>query len=577
MSRDQEVLNAITAIKAGTPARALESLTLDFKQQGRSRDDIIKELVEVALSFANTDGGVIALGVSDKLTGSEAFLGTDLSAQEVKRRIFDLTNPHLTVDAQSIEVVGKSIILVYVPQSPEIHADQKGRAPHRVDTDCLPLSPHEITRLREERLGIDWSGKESDRSITDISELALAVARKRLSALVDERRKLATLSTGDLLRALGVVSNDGQLLRAGEILFCEPTSLVQSPIVYQFRATPGGEPKAVERLDNPLVLAFDQLLTLIQARQNVTLLNLPNGQQLAIEDFPELAVREGLANALIHRDYNVASPVVIEHSPSSFVVTSPGPLVSGVTPKNILTHPSKPRNPLLAQAFRKLGLAEELGRGVDRMYREMIRSGRELPIIESTFELVRVTLVGGAPNTNVARFVAQLPEEERDDTDTMLLLFHLCSTRTISATKLAPIIQKTLEETEGTLRRLANEPLAIIETTRQTARSAYPSYRLRAETVKSLGPAVKYNRRTMDDIDRKVIAHVQEYGKITNKTIQNLFDLDVQRAKAVLADLVNRGILVKTSQQSRGPGIEYGKGENFPYSRQPVPKKKTSK
>ncbi|MGH3516577.1 MAG: ATP-binding protein [Haloechinothrix sp.] len=67
------------------------------------------------------------------------------------------------------------------------------------------------------------------------------------------------------------------------------------------------------------------------------------------------------------------------------MVTSPGPLVAGVTVKNILTHPSKPRNRALTAAVRTLQLAEEVGRGVDRMYREMIRTGRPMPTIDATF------------------------------------------------------------------------------------------------------------------------------------------------------------------------------------------------
>ena len=96
------------------------------------------------------------------------------------------------------------------------------------------------------------------------------------------------------------------------------------------------------------------------------------------------------------------APVTIEHSPEVFAIASPGPLVAGVTPGNILTHPSTPRNPALARAARVLGLAEEVGRGVDRMFREMIRSGRDLPKIESVVDLVRVTLLGGTANAQVA-------------------------------------------------------------------------------------------------------------------------------------------------------------------------------
>jgi ATP-dependent DNA helicase RecG len=569
MSRDKEVLSAFNAIRAGTAARALESQTLDFKEQGRSVDDTIKELVEASLCFANASGGVIAVGVSDKVAGEAAFIGTSIAADYLKRRIYDLTQPHLTVDVQSTSVFNKPILLIYVPQSPEIHSDTKGRAPHRVGTDCLPLTPSEMIRLREERLGIDWSAQVSDRPLADLSDEALAYARSRLSAFTDGRHALSRGSVEDLLRGLGVLSPHGQLLKAGELLFCEPRANIRSPIVYQYRLTPGGEPRAVERIEEPLVLGFRRALDLIAARQDVTLLNLPNGQQLPISDFPELAVREAVANALIHRDYHVSGPVTIEHAPSAFVVTSPGPLVTGVTPENILTHPSKPRNHALAAAFRTLGLAEELGRGVDRMFREMIRSGRSTPRIENAFDLVRLTLVGGAPNTAIARFVAQLPEEEREDTDTMLILLRMCSTKTLTAKQAAPILQKTIDEAEAALRRLSSNSVAILEPTRQSLRSAYPTYRLRADALKALGPAVGYQRRTLDDIDRKAIAHVAEYGKITNRTIQNLFDIDVHRAKAVLADLVDRGILIRTSKQSRGPGVEYGPGPEFPATGRP--------
>lgn len=79
--------------------------------------------------------------------------------------------------------------------------------------------------------------------------------------------------------------------------------------------------------------------------------------------------------------------------------------------------------------------------------------------------------------------------------------------------------------------------------------------------------AVRYHRWSVDDIDRKVIAHVQEYGQISTRTLQNLFDMDAYRAPDVPKDLRNRGILVKTSAQERGPWVEYGPIPKFPKSK----------
>lgn len=564
---DREVEAALAGVLAGRAARELETATLDFKEEGRSRDDFTRELAYAALCFANAAGGAIIVGVSDKLAGAQAFKGTTLEAEAIRRRVHELSNPPLLVEVEEKTTAAARLLVIHVPEGIDIHADPQGRAPRRLDRDCLPMGPDELLRLREERQGIDWSARPSGRPLSDILPEALSAARRSLAAFTDERRKYARLNDRDLLSVLRVISPGGELLRAGELLFCPPRPGAAPAIVYQYRLTPGGEPRAIERIELPLVIAFQRVMELVEARLNRSPVTLPDGQQIHIADFPELAVREAIVNAAIHRDYHLTGSVVIEHSPEVLVVTSPGPLVSGVTPENILTHPSKPRNPALTSAARTLGFAEEVGRGVDRMYREMIRSGRQIPRIEAGFDRVRVTMIGGAPNTQIARYVAQLPEEERDDTDTMLILFRLCTSRTVSAADIAPLVQKTMDEAEASLRRLAGARPGILEATRQSLRRAHPTYRLRGEALKALGTAVSYQRRTIDEIDRKVIAHVREYEKITNRTVQNFFDASIQRARDILADLVRRQILVKISPQQRGPKVEYGPGPKFPGAR----------
>ncbi len=302
----------------------------------------------------------------------------------------------------------------------------------------------------------------------------------------------------------------------------------------------------------------------MQARRRITPVTLPKGQQLTIEDFPNLAVREALTNAAIHRDYQLTGPVVISHSPHVLEISSPGPLVAGVTPENILTHDSKPRNALLAKAARILTLAEEVGTGVDRIYREMITAGNDPPRIDSDAEHVLMTFTGGAPNTRIPHFVAQLPQEEQADVDTLLILHTLCHRKAISAADMAPILQKRAESAQAALERLAEEQVGMIESTRGTARLRFPKYRLREHAIRDLGTAVRYNLRSIDQTDRRVIAHVREYDQITNRTIRNLFDVHVARAREILADLVRREILVKTSEASRGPSVTYGPGPKFP-------------
>jgi ATP-dependent DNA helicase RecG len=554
-------------LKGDASAHDLETETLEFKEQGRSEEDAIRDAVDAALCFANALGGTVVIGVSNKLAGRAAFTGSTFEPALIRRRVYELTEPPLLVDSAELMWGETRLVVIRVPQSPEIHADKKGRAPRRMGTDCLPMSPAEMSRLREDRHGVDWSAGPSGRTPDAIVPAALVAARERLAAFTDSRRELASLSDRGLLAELNLLAADGSLTRAGEILFCRTPRSDSPRIVYQYRGTPGGEPNAIERLAGPLVLEFERVLEFIRVRRHLTPLTLPDGQQIHIEDFPDLAVREAVANAVVHRDYHLSQSVAIDHSPEILAAASPGPLVSGVTPQNILTHPSKPRNHALARAARLLGFAEEIGRGVDRMYREMIRSGRDVPKIESSPDYVRVTLVGGAPNTHIARFVAQLPQQERDDTDTMLILFRLTTERHVTAPGLAPVLQRTPEETEAVLRRLAGESAGVLEPTRQSARRTNPTYRLRGEALQLLGSAVTYQRRTTDEIDRKVLEHVQEYGKVTNRTVRNLLDVTTQRGAAILKDLVSRELLVKTSEAQRGPSVEYGPGKRFPVPR----------
>ena len=567
MSRNRtETDAALARIEAGGRPADFESSTLDFKEDRPSAADTEKLLVEAAVCFANASGGTIVVGVRDKATGPDAFLGTKMVPERVQQRIYELTRPPLNVEVEHHPRFS-ALLLVTVPQSVEIHADTQGRAYRRINRDCLPMSPQEQAFLREERYGIDHSASPSGHLVSTVSAEAIAAARRMLALFTDERRLLANAEAVDLLNGIGALSSREELNTAGALMFCEPPTRSVVEVLYQYRDTPGGEPRSAQRLFPPLVLAFQQTMGIIEARSSSQRITLSDGQQISIEDFPLVAVRESLSNAFCHRDLRLSEPISIEHSPTVMRITSPGPLMPGITPNNIITTASRPRNPSLARIARHLGLAEELGSGVDRMVRAMIGAGRRPPQIDGEPNRVSVTLVGGAPKTQVARFVAQLPDVERDDTDTMLLLHYLCEHRTVTALTAATWLQRSEVETDNVLRRLAADGANLLERTRATARRASPAYRLRSDVLQGLGSAVAYNRRTIDDIDRKVITHVKEYGKVTNRTLKNMFDIDVYRARDIIADLAQRGILVRVSEAQRGPAVEWGPGPTFPAPR----------
>lgn len=559
-----EVHRVVEAVTLGALPHELESETLDFKTQGRSVPDTLRDLAEAATCLANSSGGSIVVGVADNKRGSAAMIGTDLDATRVKRRIFELTDPRLTVSVDEMTGAGNRLLVITVPSSPDVHA-VGGRSTERIGTSCEPMSSSRIATVVGERRGEDWSAEDSAVPIGSADQRALETARAMLVRSSDARcRPLGRASDADLLRGLGLVTPRRSLVNAGALLFCAGSGTTQ--LSYVHRRSPAGSLLVNERLAAPLLHALERTFELIDVRSDRTSVNLPGGQQLQLADLPPVAVREAVVNAVMHRDYRRSDAVHVEHAATRLVVTSPGPFVTGVTVHNVLTTSPRSRNMLLAGAIRMLGLAETAGTGVDRMYAEMARIGHQPPTFVADADLVRVTLLGGAPNTFVARFAATLPLEESEDADTMLTLVSLLARRTVSAAVMAPLLQKPEEETQAVLDRLASEPVRLLERTRESAQWRRPVYRLREHAVAELGSAVAYRRRTSDEYDRKIIGLVHEAGGVNARMVRLILDLDASAASRVLADLVARGILIKTSQAQRGPSVSYGPGPAIPKS-----------
>lgn len=566
MDQIDKVLMGIA--EATYTADGAESLEIEFKTDGRSRNDDLANLAEAASCLANAAGGIIVVGVDDKLTGIPAFVGTALDPERTRLRIYELTAPPLLVEAESRESASTATVLVLkVPSSTQVHS-ANGKIPaERIDKHCMPMSSDRIAAVTAQKTGRDWSAQPSGVSSSDVDPVAMQIAREMLVRSNDvSKRRLAETSDIDLLRAVGVVLEDQSLTNGGALLFSRAYDRV-TLVAYTHRRTPAGQLTANEQLSGPLVVAIQRTFDLIDARLETTPVPIGKGQQLHIADLPEAAVREAVVNGLMHREYFSTERTSIEHTVTQLRVTSPGGFVPGVNVDNVLTTSSRTRNANLAGAMRMLGLAETAGSGVDRMYAEMARVGHEPPRYVADTTKVEVTLLGGAPNTSLARYVATLPPDEAADADTMLILLTLLTHKTVSAEELTPLLQKpTVDEAQSVLARLSGEAIQLLEPTRETARRARPKYRLREDALAALGTAVGYRRRTTDQLDRKVIELVNETGTINGRMVRILLDLDTVGASRLLADLVDRDVLVKTSEATRGPSVTYGRGASFPAS-----------
>jgi ATP-dependent DNA helicase RecG len=559
---------ALRRIASGDSAACdLEDDALDFKRAHNSRADTADDMADAAVCFANAGGGTIILGVADSGTGPEAFLGTDMDAALLRRRIYEVTSPHLDVVVRDRTHLGKHLLEITVQEGLDVYSTRQKMPTRRWMDSCVQMTAAEVSRLHEDRRGGDWSSTNSHRAISEIDPDAELVLRSLARRTKDST--LIDLASGpslrDLLAAIGLLTPNETLNRAGELLLCEPSDR-REMIVYQHRNSAGGEADHGRRWSGPLIVGYTELLTALEARIGTTPVNLPSGQQVQIEDYPTVAVREAVSNAIMHGDHRERRPVYVEHSPQVLQIVSPGPLVAGISPENILTHPPRPRFPALAEVMRSLGLAERWGQGVDRMFREMIRTGRDVPVVDVTSSAeTSVRFLGSPPNTRVTKFISDLPTSDQDDTDVLLLVSYLTRHKTVTATKLSVVTQRDIDTAQSVLERVANAESGFIEPTKGTENRRQPTYRLRGSAVAMLGPALAYQARPAQaERDRKIIDHIREYEFVNNGTVQRMFDVDVHAASSILQGLVQRDLLVRTSEQSRGKAVKYGPGPSFP-------------
>lgn len=563
------VSDALAEVLGGRRASDLESVTLDFKTVGRSIPDTLKDLAEAATCFANSQGGVIIVGVRDDASGKAAFVGSALDPTKTVGRIYELTEPGLIVIAEPIDYADTTLTLITVPRSPDIH-QVGGRATERIATSCRAMSATRIGIVLSDRRGDDWSAKNSGVALEAVNPVAEAIARELLGQASDaERASWARLPWPDVCRRLGVAI-DGQFTNGGALLF---TDTGRTHAQYVRRAANSGLLAANDSIRGSGVSAIRRCLELIESRIERTAILTSSGQQLLIGELPDVAVREAVVNAFMHRDHRTPEVIQLEHTASRLRITSPGGFVPGVTVDNVLTVSSRCRNLSLSQAIRSLGLAESAGVGVDRMYASMTAIGHQPPSFSTDGVTVATSLQGGPPNEPVARFVAALPEDRRGDPDTLLILTYLLDHRTTSAVRMSRLMQKSETEAEAKLLELSAPGGALVERTADTARSRRGEYRLVGEAIRALGPSISYRARSGDDTDRKIGTIVAEAGTVTGRIVQTMFDVQPATASRILSDLVDRGILTKTSKATRGPGVTYGPGPKFPtrHRRHPDP------
>jgi ATP-dependent DNA helicase RecG len=544
-----------------------ESYEVEFKgeERGGLND---RDLVEAVVCLANGAGGVLLVGVEDdgRVTGArprhEARRTDPLRVQAL---IGNMTQPPLSTTAELVQIQGRELLVVEVPRSPRVVGTTLGLYVRRtIARDgrpaCVPYHAHEMLAHEVDRGAVDWAAlRAGGATWHDLDPLEFERLR-RLAATAGGAGDgvLASLSDREIASALGLVRHDAEVTTGALLLFGRVDALRRLVPTHEaaFQVLRGLEVEVNDFLSYPLLRLAEEMFSRFQARNSSEELQF-GLLRVGVSTYSETAFREALANALIHRDYTRRGAVHVQWNEDQLEISSPGGFPTGIRLDNLLVAPPHPRSALLADAFKRTGLVERTGRGINRMFAEQLRVGRPAPDYgRSSDDNVVAILPGGPANLAMTRWVL---EREREQGAPLRLaelqvLGELLRERRATTGELARLVQRTEAETRTLLSRMVER--GWLEA-RGDGRGR--SWHMSAALYRLLDAPASYVRvRGFEPLQQEqmVLRYVDAHGGITRAQAADLCSLESGQASRLLRRLAVTGLLAPRGQ---GRGTIYVK------------------
>ena len=371
-----------------------ENECVEYKSQ--LVDDIYKEVI----AFANTDGGVIYIGIDDQ-GNAVGIENVDETFTRLTNGIRDAIAPDVTMFVRYV-LQNNKVIRIEVGEGSykPYYLKGKGLKPAgvymRQGASSVQASPEQIRRMIKDS---DGDVFEEMRTLQqDLTFDAAAAAFKRYKVAFSEE-KFITLGLRNI--------HDDQYTNLALILSdqCPYTTKIAvfgdaENITFKDAKEFGGS--IFKQLDD----SYDYL-----ALCNRTSSSFIGLERIDKPDYPEEAIREALLNALVHRDYSFSGSIIINVNDECMEFISIGGLLPGLSAEDIRSGISQPRNRKLAEIFHRLRLIESYGTGIRKIY-ALYKECPAQPHIEVTHNTFTLVL----PNMPAvsAASVSKAPEAKSD-------------------------------------------------------------------------------------------------------------------------------------------------------------------
>ncbi|OGP63803.1 MAG: hypothetical protein A2V65_03410, partial [Deltaproteobacteria bacterium RBG_13_49_15] len=345
-----------------------EGLTVEFKEHFTPR------IVEDMAAFANAKGGIIILGVKDDKT----IIGEKLT-NDLKARITSLArncNPPIQVKIKQVQ----HVVTIEVPQGEEKPYGCSSGYFRRLDGTTQKMTNHELRVMFREHEEISFEEKiNKDATWNDISRAKIRNFLKEADIGIKK------IVPHDILNSLNIALSD-KITNAGILFFAEkPRKFIlhAQMTLIAFKGT--DRVHIYDRQD-----VEDDLLTQFNAAEMFLKKHLNRRSEIIgmnrrdIYELPLEALREAVANAIIHRDYGMrGTSLMVEVHEDRVDIINPGGLPKGLDKKDF-GKISVRRNVRIADLFFRMDKVELAGTGIRRMREAVAAAGLPPPKITQT-------------------------------------------------------------------------------------------------------------------------------------------------------------------------------------------------
>lgn len=345
-----------------------ETEHLEFKEAKLQYDST--KLLRYCVALANEGGGHLVLGVTDKpprrVVGTQAFADTGAVAARLLEAL------RMRVGVHELAHPDGRVLVFEVPSRPAgtpLHLD--GAYLMRAGEELVPMTPDQLKRILGEG-GPDWferparEGASADevvglldtQSFFDLLKLPYPTTREAVLARLEQERLIESRGAG------WRISNLAAILLAKKLEAFSPELARKAPRVVLY----DGVNKLVTRDDKPGVrgyaVGFESLVDFVHSSAPLNRFV----EQVVREEvkmFPRQAIRELVANALVHQDFEATGQsVMIEMYADRLEISNPG--LPPIRVERFIDE-FRSRNERLAELMRRMGLCEEKGSGVDKV------------------------------------------------------------------------------------------------------------------------------------------------------------------------------------------------------------------